>query len=72
MRPVLMLRELIKRRCHLDAKDLEECPECTICLTEFSIDERHAVRLKCNETHIFHLECLKNWAHQSYTCPVCR
>ena len=28
--------------------------------------------MPCNPEHVFHLECLLNWANMNYTCPICR
>jgi len=30
------------------------------------------VPLTCNMDHIFHIQCLLNWADHNYTCPICR
>ena len=30
------------------------------------------VPLTCNPEHVFHIECLLNWADHNYTCPICR
>ena len=45
--------------------------ECAICLINFE-DQDQVVPLNCNDEHIFHLDCLLNWADHNYTCPICR
>lgn len=30
------------------------------------------VKLKCNKAHLFHPECMDDWARHNYTCPCCR
>lgn len=45
--------------------------ECIICMTEFDEGE-FIVKLRCNESHIFHEECLTGWVTNNFTCPLCR
>ncbi|TNV71876.1 hypothetical protein FGO68_gene4156 [Halteria grandinella] len=45
--------------------------ECIICLTDFQQGET-VIRLKCNEQHQFHEECLQGWVLNNFTCPLCR
>lgn len=43
--------------------------ECSICLEEFS--EQPTTKLKaCG--HTFHQECIREWAFEHMTCPICR
>jgi hypothetical protein len=69
LNPHVMMRELRKLRIQVSAEEAGH--ECSICLSNLT-QEDQAVRLQCNEGHLFHFECLQKWAHQSYTCPVCR
>lgn len=46
--------------------------ECIICYIEYK-DEDIVTRLRCNEKHIFHSECIGHWIREGKnTCPVCR
>ena len=45
--------------------------ECTICLLKFKNNDQ-VVPLPCNVDHLFHIECLLNWANHNYKCPICR
>ena len=55
----------------VDLKGNKQVSECIICLTDFE-NEETIIKLSCNETHIFHEECLKGWVQTNYTCPLCR
>ena len=53
-------------------KQLVEVKECSICLIEFVQDE-WVIKLRCNETHVFHEDCVSEWIKKSnFTCPLCR
>ena len=28
--------------------------------------------LECNDDHVFHYDCMRDWAQHNYTCPICR
>ena len=43
--------------------------ECTICTVEYEKDCMVSIT-KCN--HIFHTDCIKEWAKYKQVCPVCR
>ena len=46
--------------------------ECSICCCEYEPDDMVA-RLKCNERHMFHKDCLTLWIkHGKNSCPICR
>lgn len=47
----------------------EEADKCTICLSEFEIEE-DVRRLPC--MHLFHVECVDQWLGQNKRCPICR
>ena len=47
----------------------EEADKCTICLSEFEVDE-DVRRLPC--FHLFHVECVDQWLGQNKRCPICR
>ena len=47
----------------------EEADKCTICLSEFEVDE-DVRRLPC--MHLFHVECVDQWLSQNKRCPICR
>ena len=45
--------------------------KCTICLSEFEMAEE-ACQLRCNQQHIFHRNCIKEWFKRENHCPICR
>ena len=47
----------------------EEGDKCTICLSEFEVEE-DVRRLPC--MHLFHVECVDQWLGQNKRCPICR
>ena len=47
----------------------EEADKCTICLSEFEVEE-DVRRLPC--MHLFHVECVDQWLGQNKRCPICR
>jgi len=59
------------KKCDKSANSDELSNECTVCLVDFAKDDL-VVPLKCNIDHVFHIECLLNWANHNYTCPICR
>eukprot|EP00939_MAST-03C_sp_MAST-3C-sp1_P004292 g4292.t1 len=50
-------------------KDVEQKCACSVCLTEYELNEKIVV-LPC--THAFHKDCLSPWLKDHNTCPVCR
>lgn len=44
-------------------------PECSICFSDFMIDEE-LPELPCK--HVFHEQCLLQWFKYTRTCPLCR
>ena len=74
-----VLRKEEKRRLQLQSLDEAGAeapprtisPECPVCLVDFQVDDP-VVPLTCNPEHVFHIECLLNWADHNYTCPICR
>ena len=44
---------------------------CVICTLEFK-DSDDCVELECNENHVFHSECLREWFKHDRSCPMCR
>jgi hypothetical protein len=46
-----------------------ESHQCTICLTEYHVDDLLKT-LPC--LHDFHAECLDSWLFRSNSCPICR
>lgn len=47
----------------------EDIYECTICLTEIE-DGEQVGALPC--THIYHVDCLKQWLSRKNACPLCQ
>ena len=52
-----------------EEEEEEEGDKCTICLSEFEVDE-DVRRLPC--FHLFHVECVDQWLGQNKRCPICR
>lgn len=57
----------------------EHCKQCSICLGDFNLRRKDenipgdsVVQLSCNQQHIFHASCLKEWVIMQFTCPICR
>ena len=51
------------------AQNDEDTFECTICLTEIEDGDQVGV-LPC--THIYHVDCLKQWLKRKNACPLCQ
>lgn len=68
-----VIRSLVSFKYHaLMESQSETDVECTICFSEYQNDDLVA-KLKCNEKHIFHKECLTQWiATGKNSCPICR
>jgi hypothetical protein len=45
--------------------------ECVICLHELTGEEGTVVRLPCNDKHVFHRYCIREWMKKKNTCPLC-
>ena len=45
--------------------------QCHICLAQMKNTERRR-RLGCDQQHVFHDVCIKQWLRTKSTCPVCR
>ncbi|XP_057814466.2 uncharacterized protein LOC131028234 [Cryptomeria japonica] len=52
-------------------KHISEGSICAICLDNFLVEEQ-ACEMPCNENHIFHTKCIRQWLKRQNTCPVCR
>ncbi|KAI5191278.1 E3 ubiquitin-protein ligase synoviolin [Nematocida sp. AWRm77] len=68
-RAVMMYRDILKEleACpDISGSALEENLTCLICHEEMET----AKKLECS--HMFHLDCLKEWLHRQQICPVCR
>lgn len=60
--------EASQNACTISPMD-EDSFECTICLTEIEDGELVGV-LPC--THIYHVDCLKQWISRKNACPLCQ
>ena len=49
----------------------DETIECAICLENFTETDQ-INKLKCNDMHIFHHQCLLGWVEANDNCPMCR
>ena len=54
-----------------DEKRKESSKACAVCLCEFEVGEKVCV-LPCDDGHIFHTACIKQWLETNSVCPVCR
>lgn len=52
-----------------DGDDNDHQEKCTICLSEFEIEE-DVRRLPC--MHLFHIPCVDQWLTTNKKCPICR
>ena len=52
-------------------KDIDQVSACCVCLEEFQKGQE-VVELHCGKGHIFHIDCLEDWARRNKTCPLCR
>ncbi|CAN4111945.1 unnamed protein product [Withania somnifera] len=43
---------------------------CSVCLSEFQVDETLRILPKCN--HAFHIPCIDTWLSSHPNCPLCR
>ncbi|KAI3927704.1 hypothetical protein MKW92_031410 [Papaver armeniacum] len=48
---------------------LDEGEVCSVCLQDMIVGD-HAILLKCS--HIFHQNCMLEWAKRKPSCPLCR
>jgi SUMO ligase MMS21 Smc5/6 complex component len=50
----------------------EECEnKCPICLEELDFTDNSSLQAtNCN--HVFHKDCLVEWATKKWNCPICR
>ena len=56
-----------------DVKDNLDYNECSICLDPFNEDpDGELIYLPCNENHIFHAKCIKEWLQNKRECPLCK
>ena len=44
---------------------------CIICTEQFNINDS-VIYLKCNNKHVFHDYCIKQWIGKKAECPICR
>lgn len=70
---VQVLRSIQKiRYSSLAGEENNTEEECIICYREYS-EEDIVTKLKCNEKHVFHTDCISEWIRQGKnSCPVCR
>jgi hypothetical protein len=53
---------------NIDKKDVDIC---IICTENFESKDK-IVQLKCNTSHIFHFDCIRQWINKKPICPICR
>lgn len=44
---------------------------CVICTEEYKNKDK-VIQLKCNDKHVFHEECIRQWIVKKAICPTCR
>merc|ERR1711865_1278576 len=52
----------------VDLKNIEEEPQCSICLCEYEKGD-NLVTLPCK--HLFHDDCITSWTDNNTRCPLC-
>jgi hypothetical protein len=55
-----------------DAQDLEEEPQCSICLGDYAPGDLIAASTTSSCSHQFHRDCIAKWLLRKFHCPVCR
>ena len=75
--PAAALSALLSSSRRLSARELglqsewDGCPQCSICLTAFSVGCVILALPRCS--HLFHEHCVSTWLqHKSRRCPLCR
>ena len=53
---------------HDGAKNVEDEPQCSICLCEYEKGDR-LIALPCK--HVFHEDCITSWTDHNVRCPLC-
>ena len=72
----MTLEPLLEKRLSLRGTGGEDIG-CIICFSDMKIGDEVA-RLSCDDSHMFHEKCLKNWFTQcafvrtEASCPICR
>ncbi len=64
--PVILDSLLIEQKA-----DSKHCQECYICLENIEKGD-NIITLKCNESHFFHSNCIRQWLRYNISCPLCR
>lgn len=54
-----------------DIEQFNDHEECTICLEEFTDDDR-VTPLPCDTRHYFHSKCIESWFKRHNWCPLCK
>jgi hypothetical protein len=49
----------------------DKTQSCSVCLEKFKQGE-DIIELHCDSKHIFHPDCIEDWARINRTCPLCR
>ena len=54
--------------------DMEEVPDCSVCLCSLDSCKSPITRLPCSDKHAFHTRCILQWEKRQNTpsCPLCR
>ncbi|XP_048132769.1 RING-H2 finger protein ATL7-like [Rhodamnia argentea] len=62
----LLFESVLER---IRVKDGDPTSECTICLDELA-GGTDAMKMPCS--HIYHVDCIRQWLERSRSCPLCR
>jgi hypothetical protein len=60
-----------REREYTESEKAKESSKTAICLCEFEVGEK-VCALPCDNSHIFHTKCIKQWLESNRVCPVCR
>jgi hypothetical protein len=52
--------------------EMEDSAKCSVCLADFTAQDRNLCVLLCNRNHIYHEDCIFQWLRVHCCCPVCR
>ena len=53
------------------SSDGVKAESCSICLLDYQENDQ-VIPLPCDEKHVFHEECIKEWLKKNNCCPLCK
>ena len=60
-------------RLNEDERMRLESGDCPVCMWSYQDDQLESlISLPCNDSHIFHENCIIPWLNHNHSCPLCR